>query len=138
MPQMSGSFSGTAKSQASLAIDDQPGHELALVQITGVQRSLDPLRDGAAITYWGEADLVGGNGPQRGYFVNRRGADSNCGTFEAKISTAAGVTTLEGTWRFPATGTGQYSGLSGHGTFRGRMTSPSEVETTWEGSYEAS
>ena len=36
--------------------------------------------------------------------------------------------TLEGTWRFSG-GTGGLTGLSGAGTFKGRMTSPTGVET---------
>jgi hypothetical protein len=43
--------------------------------------------------------------------------------------------TLDGTWRFSG-GTGGLTGLGGAGTFKGRMTSPSEIETQWEGAYQ--
>jgi len=50
-------------------------------------------------------------------------------------ATAQGLTTLEGTWR-AISGTGKFKGMKAQGTYKGRMTSPSEVEMSWEGHYE--
>ena len=136
MPSMSGSFTGSTSAQASIAVKDQAGHELNLAQIVGLHKSSDPKWDGARITYWGVADLTGGNGSQHGYFLNEHpNGDTSRGTFECKVTTAAGVVTLDGTWQFSG-GTAGLSGLGGNGTFKGRLTSPTEVETSWEGNYQ--
>jgi hypothetical protein len=41
----------------------------------------------------------------------------------------------KGTWKY-VDGTGIFQGLKGGGTYKGRMTSPTEVENMWEGTYE--
>jgi len=46
-----------------------------------------------------------------------------------------GETTIEGTWRF-SDGTSQLAGIRGGGRFKVRLTSPMEVECTWQGRYE--
>jgi hypothetical protein len=46
-----------------------------------------------------------------------------------------GLLTMEGSWTFTH-GTGQYSGITGNGKFHGRMTSPTDSETSYEGSYQ--
>ena len=92
--------------------------------------------DNSEITYWGTADLIAGNGPQRGYFVNEHSdGDRDFGTFEGKIVTSEGQVTIEGVWIFTG-GTGKLEGLTGGGSYKGKMTSPVEVENTWEGAYE--
>jgi len=53
----------------------------------------------------------------------------------SKIATASGQVTIEGTWRY-AGGTGQFQGITGGGTYKGRMTSPVEFENSWEGKYQ--
>ena len=136
MPNFSGSFLGRANAQAMMAVKDVPGHELGLVEISGPQTTADALWSGATVSYWGIADLVSGSGTQRGYFINHHpNGDIDQGTFECKVATEGGSVTLDGTWKFSG-GTGRLAGLSGAGTFKGRMTSPSEVETSWEGAYQ--
>jgi hypothetical protein len=70
MPNLSGSFSGRATSQSTIALDDVSNHDLNLLEVRGVQKSPDEQWNNSKITYWGTADLIAGNGPQRGYFVN--------------------------------------------------------------------
>src|SRR5712692_5602322 len=123
MPNFSGSFSGRATSQTTIALEDIPNHDLNLLEVRGVQKTSDDNWKDAKITYWGTADLVGGSGPQRGYFVDvHANGDRDIGT-------------IEGTWKY-SDGTGQFKGLTGGGTYKGRMTSPTEVENTWEGTYQ--
>ena len=136
MPQVSGSFSGKSTSQAMVSLQDAPDHEMSLIEVTGPQTASDPLWNGATVFYWGAADLVAGTGTQTGYFMNRHpNGDVDRGTFEGKITTAAGVTTMEGNWRYSG-GSGQFSGITGSGTYKGRITSPTEVQVTWEGNYQ--
>jgi hypothetical protein len=50
-------------------------------------------------------------------------------------SDAQGETTLEGTWQ-TTSGTGKFKGVKAGGTYKGRVTSPTDIEMTWEGHYE--
>ena len=136
MPDCSGSFSGIATSQTTISLPDVSNHDLSLLEVRGVQKSTDHNWDNAKITYWGTADLIAGNGPQRGYFVNEHAdGDRDFGTFEGKIVTTGGEVTIEGMWKYTG-GTGNFQGLTGGGSYKGRMTSATEVENTWEGTYE--
>jgi hypothetical protein len=136
MPQVSGSFLGKTTSQAMVSLQDTPDHEMSLIEVSGPQNSSDPLWNGATVLYWGAADLVAGTGTQTGYFANRHpNGDIDRGTFEGRITTAAGMTTMEGNWRYSG-GTGAFSGITGGGTYKGRITSPTEVQMTWEGTYQ--
>ena len=136
MTNFSGSFSGRAVSQTVVSLEDVPNHEMHLATITGLQKSSDDNWKDSRITYWDVSDLLGGNGTQRGYFVNvHANGDRDIGTFEGKVKTAGGQVTIEGTWKY-TDGTGQFKGITGGGTYKGRMTSPTEVENTWEGTYQ--
>lgn len=136
MQQIKGSFSGRANWQTTILQNETPRHELMIAQIGGVQKSSDALWNDSRITYWGIGETISGNGTQRGYFINKHtdGATDR-GTFEAQVTTTGSHTTLEGTFTF-AGGTGRFNGMSGGGKFRSRLTSPTEVECTWEGAYE--
>jgi hypothetical protein len=136
MPNFAGSFKGAVASQTSLSLSDVANHRLGLAEIRGTQNSTDEKWNGSKIIYWDTADLIAGNGPQRGYFVNEdNDGDCNYRTFEGKIKTVGSEVTLEGSWTFTS-GTGKFKGLTGSGKYRGRMTSPTDVENTWEGTYQ--
>ena len=136
MPTITGSFTGSVRAQTAIALSDQPNHELSLAEITGTQKASDEKWNGAAITYWGTTDVVAGSGTQSGYFTQvHNGGDRDWGTFEGKVSTSGGETTVEGTWQFTG-GSGKFKGLSGKGTFKTRLTSPTELQANWQGAYE--
>jgi hypothetical protein len=136
MPSFSGSFSGKASVQTIAFLKDVPNHELHLNEINGAQKSTDNEWNNAKITYWSTVDLVSGNGSQRGYFLNvHEDGDSDSGSFEGKVTTSAKEVTLEGTWKYSG-GTGKLKGLTGGGTYKGRLTSPTQVEMTWDGAYQ--
>src|SRR6266705_5798381 len=136
MPNITGSFSGRTTSQTTVSLQDTSNHDLCLMEVRGVQKSQDEKWNNAKIVYWGTADLIAGSGPQRGYFVNEHAdGDRDFGTFEGRIATSGGQVTIEGAWIFTG-GTGTLKGLTGSGSYKGRMTSPVEVENTWEGKYQ--
>ena len=135
MPAISGSFSGKVKVQTALAVSDQSNHELNVAEIGGTQKSADENWNNAAINYWGTTDVVGGKGSQRGYFVNDHGQDGrDWGTFEGKVATNGAELTVEGTYQFTG-GSGKFKGLTGKGTFKTKMSSPRDVEASWQGAY---
>ena len=136
MPSISGSFTGKVTQQFGLPLNDQSNHLLAIAEVNGTQRSPDPLWDNSKISYWGSNDLINGEGRQSGYFNNvHPDGGRDFGTFEGKVSTADGTITVEGTFKFTG-GDGQYSGITGGGTFKTETKSETEVEATWNGAYE--
>ncbi len=136
MPKVTGSFSGKVTKQHTLPMTDQPNHEMSLAEVSGTQTSPDPLWNNSKITYWGVSELLGGKGTQRGYYnnVHEKGG-RDWGTFEARVTTTGGAVALEGTWKL-AGGDGDFRGISGGGTFKTSMKSPTDLECSWEGAYE--
>ncbi len=136
MTAFSGSFHGKTTWQAMAAMPDVANHELSLIEIRGKQTCTDPKWNDAAITYWGMLDLTSGNGGQQGYFLNEHAdGDRDWGSFESKVTTSGEQTTLDGTWQITG-GSGNFQGISGRGTFKGQMTSATEIATEWEGDYQ--
>jgi hypothetical protein len=136
MPSVTGSFSGKITKQSGLLLTDQPNHELGIAEVSGTQKSADPLWNDAKIAYWGITDLLDGKGTQRGYYNNVHGEGGrDWGTFEGQVTTAGGGMTVEGTWKF-AGGDGEYRGVTGGGNFKIVMKSETELEATWDGNYE--
>jgi hypothetical protein len=134
MPNITGSFSGRTTVQSTVSLQDNANHDLSVLEVRGTQKSPDENWNNSKITYWGTTDLVNGNGPQRGYFVNEHADGSrDFGTFEGRVS--AQQATMEGTWKFTG-GTGKYQGLTGGGSYKGRFTSAVEVDNNWDGTYQ--
>ncbi len=136
MPAFSGSFSGTIQTQSVFSLSDQPNHSLGVAEISGTQNTADPKWNNSTITYWGITDILGSQGTQRGYFVNDHGtAGHDRGTFEGNVSIVAGQPVVEGKWQYTG-GDGNFAGITGGGTFKTKLTSPTAVEGTWQGAYE--
>src|SRR5580704_6726298 len=136
MPSNSGAFSGKITKQSAMSLTDQPNHEMNIAEVSGTQKSADPLWNNSTIAYGAITDLIDGKGSQRGYFNNvhpDKGRD--WGTFEGKATTARGGMTVEGTYKF-AGGDGQYRGLTGGGKFKTVMKSETEIECSWQGTYQ--
>jgi len=136
MTNMSGNFKGRSTMQTVFCLHDTADHDMSLMEIRGFHTSSDENWNQAKLTYWGTADLIQGSGPEHGYFVeDHPNGDRTWGTYECNLSTVNGHLTSEGTFRYTQ-GTGRYAGISGNGKFKGRMTSPTDVEISWEGSYQ--
>ncbi len=136
MPSITGSFSGKITKHSAMPLTDQPNHEMGIAEVSGTQKSADPLWNNSSITYWGVTDLLDGKGSQRGYFNNvHPDGGRDCGTFEGQVTTTGGSVTVEGTFKF-AGGDGEYRGLTGGGKFKTVMKSETELEASWEGNYE--
>jgi len=136
MPAFSGTFTGAVATQTALSATDQPNHQMGLAEVRGLQKSSDEKWNNATVTYWGVTDLFGDQGTQHGYYVNAHpGGDCEFGTFEGKVSVKGSELTVEGTWKI-TDGTGTFKGMKGSGKFKTRMTSPANVECSWEGAYE--
>jgi len=136
MSSITGSFSGQVTKHNALPLGDQPNHEMSIAEVSGTQKSPDALWNNSKITYWGVTDLLDGKGTQRGYFNNvHPDGGRDFGTFEGQVTTASGGMTVEGKFTF-AGGDGEYRGITGGGTFKTVSKSETEVEATWQGTYE--
>ena len=136
MTAISGTFSGSVDWQTNVAVPHAPGSSLGVSQVSGPQTCDDPNWSDVQIVYWGTAELAAGNGPQRGHWVNEHAdGDKDWGTFEGRITTVNGQTTMEGNWQYTG-GTGKFANIRGGGTYKGHLPSPDQVENTWEGEYE--
>jgi hypothetical protein len=136
MPNISGSFSGKVNTQTVFSLRDQPNHQLQAAEVAGAQRSSDPDWNDTRMTYWGTTDHHSGNGTQHGYFINERpGGERDWGTFEGTLASAGNAVTIAGTYTYTG-GSGKFNGITGKGTYRGRMISPTEVEMDWKGTYQ--
>lgn len=136
MAKISGNFVGRVQVQTTVVLPDAADHALSLAEVSGPQKTSDPLWNDSAITYWGTADLVAGSGPQRGYWINHHAnGDTDWGTYEGKIATSGGQTTMSGTFKWTG-GSGKFKGISGGGKYKGRFPSAVEVVNDWEGEYQ--
>jgi hypothetical protein len=133
MVAVSGSFSGAIRTQSVISLDEAD-HSLGVAEVRGTQSSADPRWNNSTITYWSTTDMQGAQGVQRGYFQNDHGAaGQDRGSFEGTVSIAEGA--VEGTWQYTG-GSGNFAGIAGGGTFKVKLTSPSTVEGSWQGTYE--
>ena len=138
MKHMTGSINGKITQQSALTLTDRPNHFMNIGEVHGAQKSSDPLWDNAKITYWGVTDVLDGKGRQHGYYDNHHGgAGRDWGTFEGRVTMDGGGMTVEGTFKFVG-GEGQYRGISGGGRFKSVMKSETEIECTWDASYDLS
>jgi len=136
MLPVSGSFSVSIRMQSIVSPADQPNHSLSVAEMRGTQSSADSKWNDATITYWGTTDMQGTQGTQRGYFQNDHGADGeDHGTFESTVSVVNGQAVAEGTWQYTG-GSGTFAGITGNGTFRSTLTSPTTIEGKWQGAYQ--
>jgi hypothetical protein len=136
MNQITGSFAGKIAEQSTLTLTDRSNHVMNIGEVHGSQKSSNSLWNNSKVTYWAITDLLDGKGTQRGYYNNdHAGTGRDWGIFEAKVITAGGGLIVEGTFTFTG-GDGEYSGITGGGTFKTVMKSPTELECTWNGSYE--
>jgi hypothetical protein len=137
--RISGVFTMKVGQQHALPVADQAGPILLLTQSSGTNRSTAPSRhmDGAQVINREIADLTRGNGPHQGYITEIRGADTSVTRYQGKVVTTLGPdqqprTSFEGTWT-KLSGTGKYAGVSGAGSYKGRMTSATDYTVDYEG-----
>jgi hypothetical protein len=137
MPEFSGTCSSKLQSQTIASVPGGSDHQMGLAVMLGQHKTSEQKWNGAKMTYVGTTDVVNGAGEQRGHFHNAHtNGDSSFGTFDAKVSSGQDAAMIvEGEWRFTG-GTGSLANLKGRGHFKAQMTSPTDSEMTWSGSYE--
>lgn len=140
--QISGTFTMTYTQMHPVPVGDAEGHVLISNQATGTNRSTghDAYMDRAETTNTEIADLTQGNGPHEGYVIFSSGDERTVNRWSGKITTVLGadkqpVTTFEGKW-IKVNGTGRYAGVTGKGTYRGRMTGQDTYLVEWKGEME--
>lgn len=128
-------FSGTLQSVAAAPVPDRAGHELGVQLVAGRQHSSDENWNGGWLTYAGLSDTTARSGEVRGYFFNEHpSGDRAFGTFVSAQTASDAAVTFEGKWKFEG-GTGRFATLHGDGEFKGKWTSPTTIDMTWDGAY---
>jgi hypothetical protein len=136
MQSFSGTYSTKLGSQTMMAVSDQTDHMIGVSVVSAIQKSSDANWNGAHLTVWGTANIVAGNGEQRGYFKNEHSnGDVDNGTFETKLTLSGNEATFAGTWRFSG-GTRKFAKITGNGVFNGKQTSPTDSDVTLSGTYD--
>jgi hypothetical protein len=137
--QISGVFSMKVGQQQTLPVASPADPVLLLTQSSGSNRNTgkSAYMDGAQVTNREIADLTQGNGPHQGYITEILGADTTVTRWQGKVTTTLGPdqnpnTRFEGSWS-KIKGTGQYEAVTGAGSYKGRMTSPTEYTIEWSG-----
>ena len=137
--QVSGVFSMKAVQQQTLPVASPAEPVLLLTLSSGTNRSTgqSAYMDGAEVIDRQIADLTQGNGPHQGYITEIHGADTTVTRYQGKVVTTLGadqkpITRFEGTWS-KLEGTGQYEGVTGAGSYKGRMISQTEYTVEWNG-----
>lgn len=137
--KIAGSFWLTYAKQEVLPAGDADSHILILAEARGPNRSTgrDVYMDGADTFNREFADLVQGSGTHSGYVTFTKNGESTVTRWNGQVRTALSaegnpVTTIEGTWT-KVKGTGRYEGVTGSGTYKGRVISPTEYSVDWEG-----
>ena len=128
MTDFSGTASSKIQSQAAVGVPGHDDRQIGVAVLAGVHSTSDLKFDKAKITYAGSMETVNGNGEQRGYFHNTHtNGDISQGTFEAKVITFGTAVVIDGNWKFTG-GSESLSGITGGGTFRSEMSSPTSRE----------
>lgn len=141
--KVAGTFNVSVIQHQSIDVADAPGHALVLNEAKGANRSTgrDRYMDGAEIVNSEIADLTQGNGIHQGYVRMIKDGESTVTKWNGKVTTVLSqektpITTFEGTWTKLA-GTGRYAGISGSGSYKGRMTSETAYVVDWQGEISA-
>ena len=137
--QISGVFTMKVGQQQTLPVATPADPVLLLTQSSGTNRNTgkSAYMDGAKAISREIADLTQGNGPHQGYITEILGADTTVTRWQGKVTTALGpdqkpTTRFDGSWS-KLKGTGQYDGVTGAGSYRGKMTSPTDYTVEWSG-----
>lgn len=127
--------------QEKLNVGDTEGHVISLAQSEGTNISTgeNEFMDGAKIVNMSFSDVVKGNGPHQGYIKYTQNGDSTFAGWNGKIATifsdeGAPIITFEGIFTY-IKGTGQFEGIQGSGTYKGKFISEKEYTVEWEGEY---
>jgi hypothetical protein len=139
---ISGTFDCTyTKKEVAPVGAPEEGHILMLDVCQGknTNKGAKNYMDGASVEDQEILDLNQGNGPQNGYSAFTYGGDSIRVRYEGRVATTlkpdkTPKTTFKGKWTF-VWGAGQYAGVSGEGTYTGKMVSETAYQVDWTGSY---
>jgi hypothetical protein len=136
MPDVSGTCASKLQSQTLVTIPGHDNHQIGVITTIGKHSSPGSPWNDAILTYVGTADLINGNGKQNGYFHNAHpNGDTSSGTFEATVTAVDGTMRIEGQWDLTE-GTGGLAIVKGTGRFEAKMTSLTDSEMTWSGTYD--
>ena len=136
---IAGQFRATPVAKEVMPVFNQEGHILVMTESKGLNKEGNSgYMDGATVLSREIQDLALGNGPQRGYTVMSKDGEETLTRFEGRVTTTLDEkgnpeTTCKGTWE-KVSGTGQYEGVRGSGTYTCQVVPGTEdVVVDWRG-----
>lgn len=138
---IAGTFTMAYVKRERIQIPDAEGHVLMVAEARGSNRNTGPtdFMSASEAIVLEALDLVQGNGSTQGYVIQAKHADSVFVATKGRVATTMSSqgspsTSFEGDWTV-LKAAGQYQGIKGSGTFKGRFTSPTEYTVDWKGEY---
>lgn len=139
--KVSGELTTAYTIRHEIKCDDIEGHSIIIMKSEGVNISTGEIKfmDGAEYAYEAFGDYVKGNGPHMTYSKMTLNGDTVFSKAEGKTKTTISpkgkpIITVEGNVTFTK-GTGQYEGIQGSGTYKGKFISSNIMVVEWEGEY---
>ena len=135
-------FSGQGKSVGAVSVTnvfpgDAPDHMIVLVSSKAEDTSEDALYGNVSVHHTEIQDISGSSGTAWGYRTSTHAnGDQSFHKFEGTMSNLApdgSSGDFKGSWEFTG-GTGKYAGITGSGTYEGKMVN-SVATYTWEGTH---
>ena len=134
-----GTFTMTYTQQQVTPLGDVEGHIVIAAQAKGIAASTGkaPFMDGAEVRQVSLTELTQGSGPDQGYIIESKGGETSITRYTGSVKTVPTAegkpsTTFEGTWT-KVGGSGRYAGMTGAGSYTGRMRSETEYVVEWKG-----
>lgn len=131
----------TVLSLTKMSPGDTPKHEVSLIRRLDTDVCSDPAFGTLQVNTLNFSDyIIGGTGVQQGYRIAAHtSGDQTFSAYEGTTQIERGEDgkarySFSGKWWYTG-GTGQFKGITGGGTYKGRLT-PEGVVYEWEGSYE--
>lgn len=136
-----GTFTAKYVKQEMVPIAPEQGTMMWLGEAQGSNRNTGrgSFMDGAKVVNRDLVDVVGGNGPHRGYATLSKDGGEVVVKWSGDVATMMAkdkppLITFRGTWQY-VSGTGKYQGIQGRGTYSGHFTSQTEYVADWIGQY---
>lgn len=135
-----GTKNGPVLSETRMTVEDNAQRVITMTRRVDKHTNSDPLCSTANVLVVGISETTSGSGPHRGWnTVECPNGDKTFATYEGATKVVPNPggrpdVTWSGTWRYTG-GTGRYEGITGDGTYKGRLTAEGPMGD-WEGERE--
>lgn len=141
MTPVAGTIESKITEADTLLVEEADQHIVILGVAEGTNTSTAEMSfmDGAKSTTTMFGDLTMGSGEHQGYIIFEKDDVRIVGKWSGKVTTTMSeegqpMTSFEGTY-FYVSGTGEFEGIKGDGTYKGSFTGQDAFTSEWQGQY---